>query len=153
MPFIPKNDTEAMNAILNEIFKEKVTFWYDEKLLYFLFDNRFVEIWKNSFLIDVKIFYSSCLSLNPQKYYYVSKTGYKTLTNGKHIERKNIPDSLIDDYGECAYMWLKGKRNLFFGECTRFEIIRDGSKPGLYSIKGDKKEFIRPLTEEEKKRN
>ncbi|MFO0356460.1 MAG: hypothetical protein ACK50A_05855 [Sphingobacteriaceae bacterium] len=114
-------------------------------------DTAKIEEWKNSSRINSIVFYSSHSS-KPQKYYFVSKKGFTTLNNKKYFTpNESTPDSLIEDMGECAYMWLKGKRQPFYGECRRFELIKTGDKPGLYSIKGDKKEFIRPLTDKEKK--
>ena len=115
-------------------------------------DTAQIEIWKNSNPITVIIFYSSTI-YNPQKYYFVSKKGFTLRENGKPTRlNESTPDSLIENQGTCLNMWIKGKRELFYGECTTFEIIKTGGKPGLYKIKGNSKEFIRPLTEEEKKR-
>jgi hypothetical protein len=116
-------------------------------------DTAAIEEWKNSTLVTKIIFYQNTIK-EPQKYFFVSKTGFPLLLNGIQAKLdKTTPDSLIEEGPDFAYIWIKGERKLFSGkEPAKFMLIKTGDKPGFYKVEGDTKTFIRPLTEAEKKK-
>jgi hypothetical protein len=116
-------------------------------------DTATIEEWKNSMPFTRIIFYQATIA-DPQKYFFVSKTGFPLLKNWVQAPLdKTTPDSLIEEGPDYAYIWLKGERKLFSGkEPAKFMLIKTGDKPGFYKVEGDTKTFIRPLTEAEKKK-
>ena len=116
-------------------------------------DTATIEEWKNNRPFTRIVFYQATIS-DPQKYFFVSKTGFPLLKNGIQSSLdKTTPDSLIEEGPGYSYIWLKGERKLFFGtEPAKYVLIKTGDKPGFYKVEGDTKTFIRPLTESEKKK-
>lgn len=112
-----------------------------------------IEEWKDSRLVNQVIYYQNTID-QPQRYFFVSKTGFTFIENGKERTLDSTtPDSLIEENFHGAYIWLNGERKLFSGkEAPKYKLIKTGEKSGLYRIDVDNKlTFIRPLTKGEMK--
>jgi hypothetical protein len=112
-----------------------------------------VEEWSASNLMRKTIFYQNTIA-EPQKYFFVSEQGFDLIKEGMQVKLDgNTPDSLIEEYPNGSYIWIKGERRLFSGtEEPQYKLIKNSEKPGLYRIESDgKKTFIRPLSKEETK--
>ena len=113
-------------------------------------DTAEIEISKDNRIVKKTIFYQNTRD-NPQTYFFVSKTGFNLVENGKQKTLDSTtPDSLIEEGPDFKYMWLKGEKKLISGNEQKFVLILTGSNPGWYRVEGDKQTFFRPMTEGEK---